>query len=66
MQCQMFIAVNSTPINFMKIFFDKFLCPHILRDIAALHYITVFCLSVSQCSDAVYMVMWPKLRALIG
>ena len=44
MQCQMFIAINtgSTPINFKKIIFDKFLCPHILHDIAALHYITVF------------------------
>ena len=28
MQCQIFIAVNSTPLNFKQIFFDKFLCPH--------------------------------------
>ena len=30
----MFIVVNSTPIDFKKIFFDKF-CPHMLHDIAA-------------------------------
>ena len=29
MQCQMFIAVNSTSINFKKFFFNKFLCPRI-------------------------------------
>ena len=29
-QCQMSIKVNSTPIYFSEIFFDKFLCPHIV------------------------------------
>ena len=35
----MFRALNSTPINFKKIVFDKFLSPHISHDIAALNYI---------------------------
>ena len=30
MQCQMFIAVNSTLINFKKIVFEKFRSSHIL------------------------------------
>ena len=41
------LADAHAPINFKKMFFDKFLCPHILYDIAALNYIIVFYLSVS-------------------
>ena len=38
MQCKMFIAVNSTSINFKKIVFDIFRSPHNLHHIAALNY----------------------------
>ena len=27
MQCQVFVAADSTPVNVKKIFFDKFLYP---------------------------------------
>ena len=63
MQCKIFIAVNSMPINFRKIFFIKFLCPRILHDIDALNFIMVFFLLKKNNRMATRVPELLRLRA---
>ena len=58
-QYQMSDKVNSTPIYVQEMFFDKFLCPHIV-------YNSVLVYQSSEYGDTVEIVSKSKLSTLIG